>query len=45
MTPAIEVRQLTKCYGALAALDTVDLQIEQGEFLHYSAQMVPVKLR
>ncbi|MBK6617145.1 MAG: ABC transporter ATP-binding protein [Nitrosomonas sp.] len=32
MTPAIEVRQLTKCYGALAALDTVDLQIEQGEF-------------
>ena len=32
MPPAIEVRQATKHYGALRALDAVDLSIEQGEF-------------
>ncbi len=32
MPLAIEVRQATKCYGALRALDGVDLSISQGEF-------------
>jgi len=32
MIPAIEVQQLSKRYGALTALDNIDLKIEQGEF-------------
>jgi ABC-2 type transport system ATP-binding protein len=32
MLPAVEVRQAHKSYGALHALDGVDLSIEQGEF-------------
>ncbi|MDT8363618.1 MAG: ABC transporter ATP-binding protein [Nitrosomonas sp.] len=32
MTLAIEIWQLTKRYGALTALDAVDLKIEPGEF-------------
>jgi len=32
MTPAIEVQQLSKRYGALTALDDIDLKIERGEF-------------
>jgi ABC-2 type transport system ATP-binding protein len=31
-TPAIEVRGLVKRYGALTALDGVDLRVERGEF-------------
>jgi ABC-2 type transport system ATP-binding protein len=32
MIPAIEVRQLGKRYGALSALDNIDLSIQPGEF-------------
>lgn len=32
MTPAIEVRQLSKRYGKLVALDNVDLVVQPGEF-------------
>ncbi|MFZ5557941.1 MAG: ABC transporter ATP-binding protein [Pseudomonadota bacterium] len=32
MTTVIEVRQVRKSYGALKALDGVDLSVEQGEF-------------
>lgn len=32
LTPAVEIRALSKRYGALTALDGVDLTIEQGEF-------------
>jgi len=32
MTPAIQVEQVSKHYGALRALDTVSLTIERGEF-------------
>ncbi|SFU76852.1 ABC-2 type transport system ATP-binding protein [Nitrosomonas eutropha] len=32
MTPAIEIQRLGKCYGALVALDNVDLVIQPGEF-------------
>ncbi len=32
MTPAIEVRDVEKRYGALRALDGVGLEILQGEF-------------
>ena len=32
MTPAIEVRQVRKRFGALHALDGVDLEIDTGEF-------------
>lgn len=32
MLPAVEVRQVRKCYGSLRALDDVDLRIEAGEF-------------
>lgn len=32
MSPAVDVRQVRKCYGSLRALDDVDLRIEQGEF-------------
>ncbi|HZR01952.1 MAG TPA: ABC transporter ATP-binding protein [Burkholderiales bacterium] len=32
MPPAIEVRDASKSYGSLRALDSVSLQIEQGEF-------------
>lgn len=31
-SPAIEVRDIVKRYGALTALDGVSLAIEQGEF-------------
>ena len=31
-TPAVDVRQLVRAYGALRALDGVDLQVQQGEF-------------
>lgn len=32
MLCAVDIRKARKCYGALCALDNVDLQIEQGEF-------------
>jgi ABC-2 type transport system ATP-binding protein len=32
MTPAIQVEQVSRCYGALRALDAVSLTIERGEF-------------
>ncbi len=32
MAAAIQVRQLTKRYGQLVALDQIDLEIQQGEF-------------
>jgi ABC-2 type transport system ATP-binding protein len=32
MVPAIEVEEVAKSYGALAALDGVSLEVEQGEF-------------
>jgi len=32
MTPAIEVREVSKSFGALRALDGVSLDVEQGEF-------------
>jgi len=32
MTPAIEVRQLSKRYGKLVALDNIDLVVQPGEF-------------
>ena len=32
MTPAIQVEQVSKRYGALTALDHVSLEIGQGEF-------------
>ncbi len=32
MTPAIELVGLTKAYGALQALDCIDLRVEPGEF-------------
>ncbi|NNM83067.1 MAG: ATP-binding cassette domain-containing protein, partial [Burkholderiales bacterium] len=32
MNPAIEIRGATKRYGDLCAVDSVDLEIGQGEF-------------
>ena len=32
MLPAIEIRNLSKAYGAVQALSAVDLNIPQGEF-------------
>ena len=32
MVPAIQVEKVSKDYGALRALDAVDLTIERGEF-------------
>jgi len=32
MVPAIQVEQVSRCYGALRALDAVSLTIERGEF-------------
>jgi ABC-2 type transport system ATP-binding protein len=32
MLPAVDVRQASKCFGSLQALDNVDLRIEVGEF-------------
>jgi len=31
-TPAVDIRQLVRAYGALRALDGIDLQVEPGEF-------------
>ena len=32
MLPAIEIRNLSKAYGAVQALSAIDLDIPQGEF-------------